>query len=119
MTNNSYISRAHPVRMILDNAAHGRQPSPKDLDQLLDEVSAERLPEGQSLNRFRSELIREASRIAAVASTGARGPASIEAEKSAAEFAYRMTPEQRALNTSDTRSGAREVEDVVARVFEN
>ncbi|MEW2010759.1 hypothetical protein AB0300_14915 [Microbacterium sp. NPDC078814] len=120
MTENpNYISRAHPVRVILDNAAHGRQPSSNDLDQLLTDVSNERLPSGHSLDAFRADIIREARRIAAINGTGAHANATVEAEAAAAKLAGRMSNEQRALNTSQTKSSDREVEDIVARVFDN
>lgn len=119
MTNPGYISRNHPVRVILDQAAHGNQPSKRDLDQLLIEVSDENLPDGQSLDRYRTELVKHASRIAGIHATGATGPARTAAEEAASTLASQMTTEQRALNTSATRSSDQDVDDVVRRVFEN
>lgn len=119
MTNPGYISRNHPVRMILEQAAHGRRPSKRDLDQLLIEVSEENLPDGQNLDRFRSEISKQAARIAGIYETGATGPARTAAEEAASALAVHMTNEQRALNTSTTRSSTQDVEDVVSRVFEN
>ncbi|AKV86387.1 hypothetical protein AKG07_08820 [Microbacterium sp. CGR1] len=117
--NTNHIDRGHPIRVILDHAAHGRQPSSRDLDQLLDEVSTERLPDGQSLNRFRASLVSKAASIAALNGTGAHGPAVAAAEEAAAEFARQMTTEQRALKTSDSASSQREVEEAVARAFDH
>lgn len=119
MTNPGYISRNHPVRVILEQAAHGRRPSKRDLDQLLIEVAEENLPDGQTLDRFRSEISTQAAHIAGIYETGAHGPARTAAEEASSALAVRMTPEQRALNTSTTRSSERDVEDVVRRVFEN
>lgn len=119
MTNPGYISRNHPVRMILEQAAHGRRPSKRDLDQLLIEGSLENLPDGQTLDRFRSEISTQAAQIAGIYETGATGPARAAAEEASSAIAVRMTPEQRALNTSITRSSEQDVEDVVRRVFEN
>lgn len=117
--NQNYIDRGHPVRVILDHAAHGRQPSKVDLDTLLSEVSDERLPEGHSLDRFRSTLISKARDIAAINSTGAHANAVAAAEAASGELARLMTPEQRALKTTDSRTSNREVDDAVRRAFEN
>ena len=118
-TNPNYIARSHPIRVILDKAAHGHQPTKADLDRYLTEVSDERLPDGQSLDRYRAEIVRQSAHIAAVNATGNHGSAREAAETAAAELARTMTPEQRALNTSNTRSSDREVDDIIRRVFEN
>lgn len=117
--NTSYIDRSHPVRAILERAASGHQPTKKDLDELLTNVSDERLPEGQSLDRFRADIVKHAADIAAIRATGASGPARTAAGEAASAIARRMTPEQRALNTSMTTNSKREIDDMITRVFEN
>ncbi|MEI3866635.1 hypothetical protein V6S02_06000 [Microbacterium sp. CCNWLW134] len=117
--NSNHIDRAHPVRVLLDNAAHGNVATPNDLNHLLGDVSDERLPEGHSLLRYRETINTHAARIAKMHATGNYQAAREAAAAAAAELAGRMTPEQRALKTHSTRSDQADIDSMVARLFTN
>lgn len=119
MNNPSHIDRNHPVHAILDRAASGNLPSSDDLDHMLTQVSKERLPAGQNLDRFRNDIIKRAADIAAIRNTGAHGPARQAAANAAATLAERMTPEERAIKSSMTSKSNQDVDDLVRRIFEN
>ncbi|MBD8013176.1 hypothetical protein H9633_12860 [Microbacterium sp. Re1] len=115
----AHIERNHPVHTLLDLAAHGKNLNSNILDQMLIDVPAEHLPEGNSLNRFRSDILAHAKQLTDLYNSGAHGPAARQAAEAAAEIADRMNTEQRSLRTNTTTAQNREIEDIVARVFDN
>lgn len=115
----AHIDRNHPVRALLDQAAHGRALNSAVLDQMLIDAPGEHLSEGNSLNRFRSDILTHAKQLTELYNSGAHGPAAQQAAEIAAELADRMNPEQRSLKTTSTASDRRDIDDMVARIFEN
>lgn len=118
MTNPNYIPRNHPVRVALDNAANGRRPSKNDLDRLLNDTSAEHLPDGMSLDTFRDDVTQHINAISRIHDTGSHALARQAADDASAQLAARMKPEQRALNTTHTKADRDDIEAMLDRVFE-
>lgn len=115
----THIDRNHPVRAILDAAAAGNAPTKAFLDQMLIDVSDEQLPEGQTLNKFRTDINQRAREIAAFRAQGDHERARRHAADAASELADRMTPTQRALKSNETQASRADVDAAVAAAFRN
>lgn len=112
--NPGYLAREHPVRVLLEQAAAGRQPSQRQLDQL-EEVSALLLPDGHSLSRFRRYLSAGAEECAAITARGAHAEARRRAAELVSSLAVTMSEEERAVDTSEPNPEP--VDSIAARMF--
>lgn len=109
------LKRTHPIRTLLEEAAlSGRLPSRAQLDEL-EKLASAQLPDGQGLDRFRRELGSAARECADIKSTGSQQAAREHADKWAARFEQRMTPEQRALDQADV--APEDLDRIASRMF--
>lgn len=110
----TYLSKMHPVRVLLEQAAAGRPPTKAQLDDLL---ARDDLPEGHDLARFRSRVVTAARRVAEAGAGGQHIVARREAERSCSELAEAMTPEEAGIDTTHPPGSEEPLDTISARMF--
>lgn len=114
--NVAYLAREHPVRVLLEAAALGHEPTRADLDNL----ARDDLPEGHDLTRFRAQVAQAGAAIAQAYSpepgTVYYGTSRAMADDHVARLALQMTPAEREL-AGDDPATVESVQDIAARIF--